>query len=535
MQWLLQTLLLGCALLLAVWLQAPWAALAGIGLVGIALVTVEATPARARKAVEAAGLTAVWAGSILVWVSMALSAMSCDFLYAVPAWLVAAALWLAQRGMAGDAAEARWKTPVMAWLFCGGLMWLGGGYFQNQRGGFYAGLFATLALLILCRVWFRLGSRGAQVVNTVILLLVGLPAADFVLRFHSRPPLRPETCRLYYSYDAAKGDPEAFARWEEYYTQEFDRMGSEVFTAAPNSPLPLRLRPNAHGFMLNCPISINSQGFRGPEIPPVKGDTYRIVALGESTTFGMTLQPGDLPWPEVLEQIIRKRLKTRRPVEVINAGVPAYTVTDSLYRLPRDILPLKPDLLISYHGVNGFSMIDSTVLPPVGHPPPFYKERPLKLAAQAEHRLRMMLFAWRAGRRHVVAAPPSAQPLKTQYAAAYRQLIQCARTNGIRLALANFSMAVNAQSEQGVIDFYRGGGTRASYGLMRANPVHSLIVEQLAAENPEVCFVDTHPHLDGEHEEFIDLIHLTQEGRQQLAENMFAGIRTILVQDLSQP
>jgi len=35
--------------------------------------------------------------------------------------------------------------------------------------------------------------------------------------------VRPETCRLYYSYNAAKGDPEAFARWEEFYTSQFDR------------------------------------------------------------------------------------------------------------------------------------------------------------------------------------------------------------------------------------------------------------------------------------------------------------------------
>ena len=105
-------------------------------------------------------------------------------------------------------------------------------------------------------------------------------------------------------------------------------------------------------------------------------------------------------------------------------------------------------------------------------------------------------------------------------------------TNGIRLALANFSMAVNQASDPKVIDFYRGGGTRAAYGFIRANAVHSLIVSQLAAQHPEVCFVDTHPHLDGEHEKFIDLIHFTGEGERQLAENIFAGIRNALEQDL---
>jgi lysophospholipase L1-like esterase len=287
--------------------------------------------------------------------------------------------------------------------------------------------------------------------------------------------------------------------------------------------------------MINCPISINSLGFRGPEIPAAKEGAYRIVALGESTTFGMTIQAEDKPWPEVLEQIIRQRLKTRRAVQVINAGVPAYTISDNLYRLPREILPLQPDMIISYHGANGFSLIDSAVLPPLGPAPPVYRERPVKLAADAEHRLRMLLFQHRARGRNVPAAALATRPLETRYAAAYRQLIQCARTNSIRLALANFSMAVNEASDPRVVDFYRGGGTRAAYALMRANAVHSLIVRQLAAENPEVCFIDTHPHLDGEHEKFIDVIHFTGEGERQLAENIFAGISNILRQELTPP
>jgi lysophospholipase L1-like esterase len=305
--------------------------------------------------------------------------------------------------------------------------------------------------------------------------------------------------------------------------------------ADPKSELPFRLRPNSHTVMMRCPISVNSLGFRGPEIAAAKDGAYRIVALGESTTFGMTLQPEDKPWPEVLEQIIRQRLKTRRPVQVINAGVPAYGIRDNLSRLPGEILPLQPDMIISYHGANGFRLISSAVLPASGPAPPVYRERPVKLAAEAEHRLRMLLFQYRARRRYVKAEPTAANPLATRYAAAYRQLIECARTNGIRLALANFSMAVNQASDPRVVDFYQGGGSRAAYGFMEANAVHSVIVSQLAAEHPEVCFIDTHPHLDGEHEKFIDLIHFTGEGERQLAENIFEGIREKLLQDIGAP
>jgi hypothetical protein len=94
-------------------------------------------------------------------------------------------------------------------------------------------------------------------------------------------------------------------------------------------------------------------------------------------------------------------------------------------------------------------------------------------------------------------------------------------------------MAVNPSSDPRVIDFYQGGGPRLSYPFIQANTIHSLLVSQLAAEHPEICLVDAHPHLDGDHEKFIDIIHLTNEGRRQLAENIFAGIRETLERDLA--
>ncbi len=535
MRWFPQTLVLGCILLLALWVRLPAAALAGFGLAAAAILSPALAPPPMVARISGTALAALWTGSLITWLAMAIAGVGWDFYYAAMSGLMAAAVWLTARGAAAGIWKARWNAAVMAWLLCGALLWLGAGYFQNQRVGFYSGLLAALAVLALCRWWFRWGAAGAQALHTLMLLLVGLPLVDVALHPQSLVAVRPETCRLYYSYDAAKGDPQAFARWEEFYTLQFDRLGKDVFMTAPNSDHHFRLRPGSHGRLMNCPISINSLGFRGPEISVAKEGLYRIVALGESTTFGMTLQPGDKPWPEVLAQIIRQRLKTRRPVQVINAGVPAYSLQGSLRRLPREILPLKPDMIISYHGAIWFYMLDNSVPPPLGPSPPVYQERPIKLAADAEHRLRMLLFRRRAGRGDVPAAQTGARPMASQYADAYRELIQCARTNGIRLALANFSMAVNQEGDSKVIDFYRGGGARAAYGFIRANAVHSLIVRQLADAHPEIRFVDTHPHLDGEHEKFIDLIHFTGEGDRQLATNIFNGIRDILQKDLAPP
>jgi lysophospholipase L1-like esterase len=278
--------------------------------------------------------------------------------------------------------------------------------------------------------------------------------------------------------------------------------------------------------MFQSVISINALGFRGEEIAMPKGRRFRIVALGESTTFGCTFNPEDRTWPEWLERMIRDELKPPRLVEVINAGTPSFTVENNVSRLARDILPLQPDLVISYHGANGFYWLDSAIPPPGGPRPPYYRERPLKLLADVEYRLRLGAYnRQRAGR--APRAGPVGNPLETEYARHYENLIEALRTNGIPLAIANYSMAVNQRSDQEVIEFYRSGFPHV-FREIDANSQHTRLVEELARQHDEIHLIDTHPGLDGRHEHFIDLVHFTESGREQIARNIFVGIRPIL-------
>jgi lysophospholipase L1-like esterase len=230
--------------------------------------------------------------------------------------------------------------------------------------------------------------------------------------------------------------------------------------------------------------------------------------------------------------MIRDRIKPQRSVEVINAGVPAYTLDSSLRRLPTDILPLKPDLIISYHGYNTFSMLADGVTRSHTPLPPVYRERPLKLLADSEYRVKVLLYKRDQSSAGASGDPVNLRLMDTDCALAYRQLIRIARTNHIKLALANFSMAVNGRSDSDVVEFYR-PCFAGVYWQMKENLAHSLLLQNLAKQNPDVCLINTQPGLDGEHDKFIDLVHLTQDGRQQLAENIFAAIRPILEHDLS--
>jgi lysophospholipase L1-like esterase len=528
---LLQTLVIACAVVAAISLQTGRSAVVGMTLLGISLIALQVAPRIPWPRVWPAGWVFASGFGMLVWMSLVLTTLLFDPFFGAAAVLISATLAMTSRRPAGASRNNRWKILILVWLGYLDLIWLVTGYDQNIWGAFYSGLLSVLVLLLLCRLWFRLGPIGLQIVNTLVLLLVGLPAADLIYQVHGKPEIRPETLRNYYSYDKAKGNPAAFARAQEYYDHCWQVFREQFFESTHRASPLFRLRPNNHAFLMQCPVSINSNGFRGREISVEKGDIYRIVALGESTTFGMTFGPNDKPWPELLEQMIRERLNTRRLVEVINAGTPAYSLRENLVILPGQILPLKPDMIISYHGANGFNLIDEALLGPVGAAAPTYYERPLKLAADFEYRISVRHFLNRESKA-LHTSPACANPMETKYANAYRQLIQVAATNGIRLMLANYSMPVTGKSGAAVIDFYQGGTGDSVRGRIEANMVHSLILQQLAGQHPEVCLVDTHPHLDGEHEKFTDLMHFTQEGRQQLAENIFAGIRKTLEDDI---
>mgnify|MGYP001030517990 CR=1 FL=1 len=81
-------------------------------------------------------------------------------------------------------------------------------------------------------------------------------------------------------------------------------------------------------------------------------NSYKIVVLGGSTTDG-TLFPFR-SWPEILyEQIHNDK------IVIYNAGVSGYTSAQELIKLIRDIVPMKPNVVIVYDGYNDTSEINA--------------------------------------------------------------------------------------------------------------------------------------------------------------------------------
>lgn len=407
------------------------------------------------------------------------------------------------------------------------------GYANDRDAPFFLGLLglaATLAVASLAAA--RRGSRWALLTNTVVFALLGLALLEPFLRARererSRQPVEPV-----YTYSAARADPRAFARWWERYLAEWNRTQGLYLMSDPRGVNPMVPIPGRRFRFFDSPHAINALGFRGPEIRREKGDAYRVIALGESTTFGATVTAEDRPWPRRLEEIVAEELDCEVPVQVVNAGVPGWTLANNLARLEADIWPLDPDLLISYHGYNGFSYLLQEIPEiRVGHAPAVPPERPSRLLAGVEHRLRLWWFSRRyAEARRVDERVLDIDLQATRYAALYRQLVDEARKAGVELVLATFNLAVDGQSPEEVIRFYEVMFPDLRARIL-ANRLHTRLLGEIGRATG-VTVIDTSPGLDGAYETaFIDPMHFTQTGRERLARTLFEGIRPRLEADV---
>lgn len=116
----------------------------------------------------------------------------------------------------------------------------------------------------------------------------------------------------------------------------------------PDPALYWKLKPNQ-----NCytkvdlrPVHINSLGTRGPEFQADKiPGTIRILSLGDSRTFGWGLREEET-YSTRLKELLQQELGTTKQVEVINAGVNAWSFPQMLVYFRDTALRYRPDVVI---------------------------------------------------------------------------------------------------------------------------------------------------------------------------------------------
>jgi lysophospholipase L1-like esterase len=281
----------------------------------------------------------------------------------------------------------------------------------------------------------------------------------------------------------------------------------ELFT--PDPRLFWRLVPGSV-FDADAPVPINARGYRGPVARASRqAGTLRVAVAGDSVAFG-----GASAWPEILGQ----RLGEDR-AEVLNFGVPGYSIVQGARQYEDEIAPLSPDVVIIAYGWNDHWLARAGV-PDEALVPPGPRRAAVALTlsrlriAQA---LRSVLVREAPSRGEVRRVPlPSYRAHVEQLAHA----VQAAGARAIVLGLPS-ALTLSGTPEYLVVD-----GFTPSAGDAVADHARYLEAARDAAAAAGAVYLDAAAELGADPRLFTGAkIHLSAPGHEALAALVAGAIR----------
>jgi len=101
---------------------------------------------------------------------------------------------------------------------------------------------------------------------------------------------------------------------------------------------------------------INADGFAGPDLKAASPELFRIVAVGDSCTYG----DGNAvhTYPAMMQRLLDQRVRPGIEYEVVNAGISGLNSGLALKRLKTKVVPLAPDVVTIYVGWNDLMKFD---------------------------------------------------------------------------------------------------------------------------------------------------------------------------------
>ena len=273
----------------------------------------------------------------------------------------------------------------------------------------------------------------------------------------------------------------------------------------------------APGFHKNG-IDVNRLGFRGPETTLAKpSGTFRIVALGDSVTFGHRLR---VTYPAMLEARLAERAGCS-PIEVINAGVPGYQTRHIRDRLDEDVRPLRPDLVLVLAGWNDIYS-DNPASPAKRLDPqsPFNRFLRVSYAGKALTKLAFDLRPARAESSPVVRAlyESFAAPV---FVSDYERLLDVADTVPTRVVMLTLPSLLGApdwSTEAARIHFPYYTSSVEMLRLLWQTYNHAIRDLAARAHRPLIDLAAEWSRISGSARLFGDTNHLNPQGTVRLAE-----------------
>ncbi len=271
--------------------------------------------------------------------------------------------------------------------------------------------------------------------------------------------------------------------------------------------------PDTTGRCIRSAITVDRFGFRReipdpcPDVPPEK--TFNILCLGGSVIFGMTVEAGDLPAPDMLQTTLHP-LSLSTPVRVYNGGYPGEHIGSIVQYIQPAFSRIQPNVIVFYEAINwlapgqkGFLLDRNSLLMTC------FRNRQVRVRAiQAAERYEPDAFgaALEGFITECRLLTPVAIPVLVTFSLPFTE-------NDSPRELAYWDVMQNGQ-----------GCARAAAIVVRK---HNRRIVEIAGKHG-VPLIDTLPALNGKSELFIDSCHLTQEGNRFLTDTIAEGIAHLL-------
>jgi len=305
--------------------------------------------------------------------------------------------------------------------------------------------------------------------------------------------------------------------------------------AEGNPYLRTALIPGVHFSSGSFRVEVNSLGFRGPEIQvPKPLGTFRIFALGESSTFGWKgARSHEEAWPALLEAKLRAA-HPGRPIEIVNAGVPGYTSIEQRINFMLRISRLQPDAVLIYHGNNDLNWswvtdVETKLVYGRGQSigPPSQFQRLIDYSyVLMEIRSRINFFSRTSKLKHDDPDAAAIRMLKNNLAG----LISDAHRTGVKVAIGTFAHGLDESGQPsqfsedevtlGVPAVGRWFENLGPQGARRSFPVYNDMVRDLA-RSEGVPLAEPARRVPPTPEFLTDWCHFTAKGEQLMAQIWF--------------
>jgi lysophospholipase L1-like esterase len=280
-------------------------------------------------------------------------------------------------------------------------------------------------------------------------------------------------------------------------------------------------------------ISVNSLGFRGPEIPIAKpAGTVRLAFLGASTTWCGEVSRNEVVWPHLVTESLGKTFSSVR-FDYVNAGVPGYTMSSLLKSMELRVAPLQPDIVVIYEAANDLSgdLRAHAAAQGLAKTAEFeqfsWPSRYSLLWNLVEKNLRV-LSSERAARSSLGRLAVSPSTLGKEYRQALTQVVRAAQKHAKIVALATFS--IHPRRNQTPEEQLRGSISAFVYMpfvtpqlVIDSYERYNAIAREVARETGALL-IEREDDIPGNPSHFADTVHFTDLGSRAMAKRVAGAL-----------